>query len=308
MENLLKTCLGIKKTDTVLIVTDDNKLEVAWKLEKAAVKLSDEVILMKMRPRAHHAQEPPGAVSEAMKNVDVVMMPTTMSLTHTDARRHAANRGARIASMPGITMEMLENGGMTADYHEVKRISNRVAEMLTEAKTITIKTGLGCDFKSDLGKRKGIADSGILTKKGDAGNLPGGEGFIAPVEGKSSGVLVFDGSFGGIGVLENPLRVSIENGRVKKVENDGGRFKEIIRKHENADVVAEIGIGTNPNAKIIGNVLEDEKVLGTAHVAFGDSHTFGGKTRAEVHLDGMIKRPTIFLDDRLIMEKGRLID
>lgn len=301
----LKTNLGIKKGETVLIVTDDNKLKIAEAIERAAKRLSDEVLLIKMRPRTRHAEEPPRAVSEAMKRADVVIIPTTMSLTHTEARRLACRAGARVATMPGITEQMFRRGGLTADYTRVKRISERVAKMLTKAKEVRIRTRLGCDFTASLSGRKGVADTGILTKKGASGNLPAGEGFIAPLERKSQGVLVFDGSFAGLGALTQPLKITVDGGKAVKIEGDKGKLKKMLSLGGNN--IAEVGIGTNPKAKLIGTVLEDEKVMGTVHVALGDNHTFGGKIRADIHLDGIIKRPDVWLDDAKIMENGRFV-
>ncbi|MFQ6136481.1 MAG: aminopeptidase [Candidatus Hydrothermarchaeales archaeon] len=303
--DVLKTCLDIRRDETVLIVTDYKKLDVAWELEKASRALSDEVLVIKMKPRSHHAEELPKVISEAMKRAEVVIAPTTMSLTHTDACKDACEMGARIASMPGITMEMLTKGGMAADYAEVREKSEKIAELLTKAEEIRIKTALGTDFTADLAGRDGRADAGILYKKGRKGNLPAGEGFIAPVEGKSNGTLVFDGSFASLGLLEGPLKLRVAYGEVTEI----GGFKseelsKTLKKFENSKNVAEIGIGTNPKAKLIGNVLEDEKVYGTAHVAFGDNHTFGGNVRAEVHLDGVMKKPDIWLGDERIIEKG----
>lgn len=306
MRELLRNSLGIKKRETVLIVTDDNKLEIAAELEKAARSLSNEVLVMRMRPRSRHAEEPPKAVAEAMKASDVVIMPTTMSLSHTEARKKACKKGARIVSLPGVTLEMFQEGGMTADYNVVKKISQKVAEMLSNSKEIVIKTQSGSSFRASLRGRKGVADTGIYRKKGSFGNLPAGEGFIAPLEGESEGRLVFDGSFAGLGVLNKPLEIGVEGGRVVRVSGDKGKLKRLIRKYRNADAIGEIGIGTNPKARIIGNVLEDEKVLGTVHIALGDNHTFGGKIRAEVHLDGIIKNPTVWLDDMLFMDGGKL--
>jgi leucyl aminopeptidase (aminopeptidase T) len=300
----LKASLGIKNGETVLIVTDDNKLKIAEAIERAAKKLSDEVLLLKMAPRSQHAEEPPKVVSEAMKRADVVIIPTTMSLSHTAARKAACKAGARVASMPGITQQMFRRGGLTADYSKVKKISESVAKMLTKAKEVRIKTRQGCDFTARLSGRKGVADTGILTRKGAFGNLPAGEGFIAPVERKSQGTLVFDGSFAGLGVLTQPLKITVDGGRAVKIEGDKGELKKMLT---NGDNIAEVGIGTNPKARLMGNVLEDEKVMGTVHVAFGDNHTFGGKIKADVHLDGIIKRPDIYLDGTKIMENGRFV-
>lgn len=300
----LKASLGIKKGEIVLIVTDDDKLKIAETIERAAKKLTNEVLVLKMCPLAQHAEEPPKAVSEAMKHADVVIIPTTKSLSHTSARKAACKVGVRVASMPGITQQMFRKGGLTADYSKVERISGRVAKMLTKAREVRIKTRQGGDFKAKLAGRKGIADTGILTKKGAFGNLPAGEGFIAPLEGKSEGSLVFDGSFAGLGVLVKPLKITIERGKAVKIEGDRGKLEKMLT---NGDNIAEVGIGTNPRAKLIGNVLEDEKVMGTVHVAFGDNHTFGGKIKANVHLDGIIKRPDIYLDNKKIMENGRFV-
>ncbi len=308
LTDVLKTCLDIKDEETVLIVTDYNKLDVTSRIEDAAKQLNKEVMVMKMKPREHHAEEPPKAVSNAMKAADVVIIPTTMSLTHTDASKNACEAGARLASMPGITMSMLTKGGMVADYNQVKKESEIVAQLLSNAKEIKIKTSLGSDFTASLEGRDGVADSGIIDKSGMKGNLPGGEGFIAPVEGKSNGRLVFDGSFATIGMLKKPVILEIENGLVAGVEGFMNReLSQTLEKYVNAKNVAEIGIGTNPQASLIGNILEDEKVYGTVHLAFGDSHTFGGDVKADVHLDGIITKPTIWLDDKMIIDEGKFL-
>ncbi|MEE9594730.1 MAG: aminopeptidase [Candidatus Hydrothermarchaeales archaeon] len=304
LRDILKTCLGIQKDESVLIVTDYEKLDVASEIEKAVVDLSDEVLSLKMKPRSRHAEEPPELVAVAMSRADVCIIPTTKSLSHTDARKSACEAGSRIASMPGINMEMLTKGGMTADYEEVRRISNVVATKLTKANGIRIATPAGTDYTASLDGRTGITDTGIFTKKGAFGNLPAGEGFIAPLEGASNGRIVFDGSFATEGILKKSIAIEVRDGRVKDTDSD--ELRDYL-KYKNADNIAEIGLGTNPKAKLIGNVLEDEKVMGTVHVALGDNHTFGGIIQAEVHLDGIMKMPDVWLDGEQIMSKGRLL-
>ncbi len=306
LAEIFKTTLAIKREEEVLLVTDDAMLEVASLIESALRELSDEVLVLKMRPRGMHGEEPPRVVAQAMKHASVVVAPTSKSLSHTSARKRACEAGARVASMPGITLEMLTAGGMQADYGEVERLAKAVAERLSRAESIKIKSPLGTDFRASLKGRRALADTGIITKPGDFGNLPAGEGFIAPVEGESEGVLVFDGSFAALGKLAEPLRVRVHKGRAVEVEGDGGRISALFRRCTNASNVAEVGIGVNPAARVIGNVLEDEKALRTVHVAFGDNHTFGGRTRAEVHLDGVILNPSVWLDEERLMEKGRL--
>jgi leucyl aminopeptidase (aminopeptidase T) len=305
LADVFKACLGVKKQESVLIVTDRDKVEVGKKIEAAFRELSDEVMLLVMKPRARHGEEPPEAVSRAMVGSDVVVMPTTMSLTHTDARKEACGTGARVASMPGITMEMLVRGGLHADYEEMKKLTEKLAEMGSRAEAIRVTSSGGNDFTARLKGRKMLADTGYLQKKGSFGNLPAGEAFIAPLEGSSEGRVVFDGSFSSLGMLDEPLELVIKKGKVVGCSNKA--LKGIIEKYSNADNVAEIGIGTNSAAKLIGNVLEDEKVYGTCHVAIGDNHTFGGVTRAEVHLDGVIKYPTVSLDGREVIKGGKFL-
>ena len=304
LSRVLKTCLDIKKNEAVLIVTDYEKIDVASIIEEACRKLSNEVMTIKMKPRSRNAEEPPKAVAQAMRSVDVVLAPTSKSLTHTDARKKACEAGARVATMPGITMDMLTKGAMLADYTEVRVLSEKFAKLLTEAKEIKIEN-LGYTFYASVEGRKGIADSGIITKKGAFGNLPAGEAFIAPVEGKSYGKLAIDGSFASIGLLSKPIILTIEEGRVIKKEGDEGKLQ--IEKYKNGDVVAEIGIGTNPKARVTGIVLEDEKVHGTVHIALGDNHTFGGETKAEIHIDGVMLKPSLWIDNKKVIEKGRFV-
>ncbi|MFQ5976190.1 MAG: aminopeptidase, partial [Candidatus Hydrothermarchaeales archaeon] len=128
------------------------------------------------------------------------------------------------------------------------------------------------------------------------------------LEGGANGKLVFDGSFASLGLLKKPIILEIENGLVSGIQGFmSEELSKTLEKYKNAKNVAEIGIGTNPRAKLIGNVLEDEKVYGTVHIAFGDSHTFGGAVRADIHLDGIITEPNVWLDDEKIIEEGEFL-
>ncbi len=302
LSQVLMQTLGIKREEQVLLVTDTAMLGQASMLREALGELSAEVVEVRMSPRRMHGEEPPACVAAAMAAADVVVAATSRSLSHTSARRRACEAGARVASMPGITEEMLTSGGMLADYEEVRELAERVAEVLTGGRRMRIEAPGGTKFEADISGREGQADTGMIHRPGDFGNLPAGEGFIAPVEGRSRGVLAFDCSFSGVGRLEEPLVVEVEDGRLKEVpeELSGMLVSEASR------MVAEVGIGTNPCAVLRGNVLEDEKVLGTVHVAFGDNHTFGGRIEAEVHLDGVISSPDVWVDGHRLMEGGRL--
>jgi len=313
MQGLLKgakiaveTCMGVKPHEAVLVVTDAARLNVAEALVETAKKARAEVMLMCMQARSRHGEEPPKPVERAMIASDVVLAPTTYSLTHTQARLRACRAGARVATMPMITEEMMCRGAMLADYHDVSRLTKRVADLLTEASEVEVITPAGTDLVLDISGREACPDTGIFHNPGDWGNLPAGEAFIAPVEGKARGRIVVDGSM--VDTLSATIEIKVENGLATRISGrPAGRLIKMLEEAgPRAYNLAEFGIGTNPKARLMGNVLEDEKVLGTCHVAFGDNSTFGGRVQAGIHVDGILLRPTVKLDGKIIMEKGRL--
>ncbi|WP_409293881.1 aminopeptidase [Peribacillus sp. SCS-26] len=303
--NVLEKCLGLQEKEAFVVVTDDVKKELAESLYEAGKRLGAEAVLMVMPERERSGQEPPAPIASAMMQADVVICITEHSLTHTQARKNAAAAGARIATMPGITEDMFLEGAISADYSKVKDLTERVTELLTAGKTVRIeKDGYVLSFS--IAGRNGIPSTGLYLIPGESGNLPSGEAYIAPVEGTASGRILIDGSVAGIGRLDSPLLLTIENGRIVEAEGEaGGKLLEILGDGDGR-LLGEFGIGTNDKARITGVVLEDEKVYGTIHVAFGSNDTFGGTISAGVHIDGVVKKPNIYIDDQLNMENGEL--
>ena len=70
--------------------------------------------------------------------------------------------------------------------------------------------------------------------------------------------------------------------------------------------IAELGVGTNDRAEIHGTILEDEKVLGTVHLALVNNIGMGGTISVPIHLDGLIQNATLYVDEVLILEGGVL--
>ena len=223
-----------------------------------------------MSERASHAGEPPATVAEAMAAADVVLAPTVQSLSHTAARKRASEAGARIATLPGVTEEMLARV-MSADMAELRRRGGAVAAALDAASEARVSCPNGSDLHLDLSGRTAIPDAGELSEPGAFGNLPCGEGFIPPAGGW--GTLVIDGSMAGIGLVGDPVELVVEDGHLTSARGGQGMaFMELLTVHgEDGTNLAELGIGTNEKAILTGNILEDEKILGTAHVAFGAS-------------------------------------
>ncbi len=303
---VLEDCMNVKKNETVLILTDDNKIEIGRTLYNEAKELAKEAVLMVMSPRKVSGEEPPKEVAEAMKNFDVIVCPTSTSLTHTNAKINAINNGARLASMPGITENMFEEGAITADYKEVESLTLKFTDLLTEAKKAKIIKE-NYVLEMDLEGRKGIPSTGVYKNPGEAGNLPSGEAYIAPLEDSANGEIIIDGSMVGVGILETPLYAKIKNGKLVELKGEDSDKLQVLFDNERNSTIGELGIGTNPAARLTGVILEDEKIYGTIHIAFGTNTSFGGTNKAGCHLDGIVLNPTLYLDDKLVIEDGKIV-
>lgn len=302
-KRIIVDSLCLTEDETLLIVTDDPTACVGSLFYQAAQELGRKALIVQMPELEVAGQEPPAAVAAAMREADVALCPTAKSITHTNARIEAAAAGTRVVTMPGITMDMLRAGASCADYTRVEERTMRLTERLTKAKSARIEKE-GRVLELELAGRDGIASPGVYREKGSSGNFPSGEAYIAPVEGAGNGSTVIDGSMVGIGKLEAPLVATIENGCLASIEGDGTGALDILFARSENGVVAELGIGTNDEAILSGIILEDEKLYGTVHIAFGTNTSFGGTNKADCHYDGIILTPTLYLDDELIIDNG----
>ncbi|KUP20468.1 aminopeptidase [Paenibacillus sp. DMB5] len=304
--NVLKDCLGLRSGELLAVVADDDKRELAESVYEAGKRLGAESMLLVMKPRSKSGEEPPAPIAEAMAKADVAVCITTHSMTHTAARKQAAAAGTRVATMPGMTDDMFSHGAITADYAQVKELTEQVAALLSAGREVRVeKDGLSLRFSID--GRDGVLSTGLYLNPGESGNLPSGEAFIAPFEGTAAGQIKVDGSIAGIGALDSPLVLTVEEGRLTAAEGeDGDKLLEMLGSGDGR-LLGEFGIGTNNKARITGVVLEDEKVYGTIHVAFGSNNTFGGTVAAGVHIDAVVMKPDVYIDDKLIMRAGQLI-
>jgi leucyl aminopeptidase (aminopeptidase T) len=305
---VVRDCLGVRQGEDVLVIANPATADLGERLRDEALDAGAEAVLAVMTERESHAGEPPRTIAAAMLNAEIVLAPTVQSLSHTAARRAASEAGARIATLPGVTDEMLARV-MSADMEELRRKGHAIAERLTAGNEAHITCPNGSDLRLGLGDREAIPDAGELTHRGAFGNLPCGEGFIAPIEGTTAGRLVVDGTIASVGVPAQPVELQIEGGHLRSASvEEGQRLMELLTTHgEDGTNVAELGIGTNEKAKLTGNVLEDEKILGTAHVAFGASAAIGGTVQVPVHLDCVVMKPDVEIDGEPIVRSGELV-
>lgn len=309
-EIVLNKCMKLQSGESCLVLTDENRLGIANAFLKQAEKITARVKLVQIPVGKVNGEEPPAHVAEQMREFDVIIMPTTKSLSWTKARQNACNEGARIASMPSITREILERA-IDIPYENMKSTNLELARKLGMCRKIRITTEAGTNLELSVKNRKwhGLK-AGIYDAPGKWGNLPAGEVFAAPVEGTANGAAVIDASMAGVGKLESPITAEIKDGYAVKFSGgeEAKKLKSMLEKinDRNAFNIAELGIGTNPRARVTGKVLEDEKVLGTCHIAFGNNSMFGGTVNVPIHVDGVMRKPTIKADEKTIMKDGEL--
>lgn len=306
VQTVVGQCLGIRAGEQVVVVADRNTRALGDSLRDAAAHAGAEAVLCTMEPRETDGQEPPAAIAAALEAADVFIAPTSRSLSHTKARKAASDAGARGATLPGVTEDMLARL-MACDYETLRRRSAALAQLLTDADEAHFSCPRGSDLRLDLTGRTGIPDDGDLTGAQAFGNLPCGEGFISPLDGE--GGLVAS-CLAGIGLPEGePPRLTVRGGLLTEAtQPEGERLLATLRKAgEQGPNLAELGIGTNERATLTGNVLEDEKILGTVHVAFGASAGIGGTVSVPVHLDCVILEPTLDVGSTRVLDRGAFL-
>ena len=313
-----KDCLKIQPKEQVLIFADSKKLQFAEDLA-GSVKSAGGIPSVFYIPASVRPVEDitdPQAVSLVLADVVIYVLETEescgVSLSREVAFRHYLIRlptqyKGRVCMMPGFTEEM--KPALAIDYAALARRCRALKDLLSE-KTVRITSELGTNVQFGLQGRKWILNDGDLSSPGLYGNLPAGEIYTAPVEESLHGRIVIDGSVGGLGQTDRPFAIDLESGKIKSMGALGRESKTLEKFTEicsydapSTETVGEFGIGMNPGARVVGNMLMDEKVMGTVHFAFGDSYGLG-MSNSRFHTDVMITKPSIFVEGKCIMDNG----
>ncbi len=275
-----------------------------------------EVILRSFLSTGGHGTEPDPETAEQMRQADVLLALTSYSLSHTDARQNATRAGVRVASMPGFTHQMLAPGGpMAVDYNQVAADCRRFADILTAGEEVIVRAPHGTDLRFSIHGRPGHVDDGLYGQDPERwGNLPAGESYVIPLEGTGEGTLVAPaGWYPG---LTEAMVFTIEQGLVVDLTGGGevgDHFRALINLGSDDPLhlarrnLAELGVGTNPNAVQPDNVLEAEKILGTVHIAIGDNIHMGGEVEADLHDDFVQPDVELIVDGRQLIVDGKWV-
>ncbi len=296
----------VREGEQVLIVTDPTMERFAAVVKRAATEAGASVTVAVMPVNRADGNEPPAPVANAMPEADVIFSPVQVSITHTRAMRAALDSGARAILMTAYTDDIMNSPALLqTDFAGQVHVCHRIGQAFTDGNHLRLTSPQGTDLQFSIEGR--VAN--VLTNIPDPGQLapvPDIEVNVVPVTGSSEGVLIFDASvpYLGIGILEDPITCRVERGSI--VEMTGGEVADRLRAHLESFGdpacfnVAELGVGLNPKARLTGEMLEDEGVLGTIHIGIGTSLTLGGEVMAPTHYDLLMWEPTIEVDGRVV--------
>jgi len=311
-KTILDDCVVAKKGESLFIVTDANKLHIAQVLFAAALERGLDATIGIIEPREKAGQEPPKLIALGMKSADIVLCPVSKSITHTFAVKEAAQAGARILVMTDFTDETLIRGGIEADFKAARTVCRGMADAFSKGKSLHITSPGGTDLSVDITGRRGNALYCIV-EPGELSTVPTVEANVSPVEGSARGRIVADASvpYLGIGLLNEPVEAMVEAGYITSIKG-GKQATALLRDLEshgdrNCFNIAEIGLGLNPKCRMIGVMLEDEGVVGSAHIGIGTNITLGGVIKAPTHYDLLMWNPTITIDGVKVFEGTKVL-
>jgi leucyl aminopeptidase (aminopeptidase T) len=311
-------CLAVTAGERLAVVVDEPLVDAGLRVCDAAHELGASVSMSVLPDSTRPIASADAPFVASLSEVDAVLLwLSTTTTSEFGTHRHpiyqrAQTLGVRVAFGAEIDDEILRYE-MSADYEAMRVLCAALAARLDGRRHVRVTTPAGTDCTFDLEGRSWLIDDGRIDSPSAFGNLPGGEVYIAPLRTGAEGVCVVDCSIAveGLGVLPRPVQLTFREGRI--VDVSGGSEADAVRRvieeaGSGADIVAELGIGTNDQARLTGRIITDEKVLGTAHVAFGHNKgSYGGDNEASIHIDGVMADASIWVDGELAIERGALV-
>ncbi len=317
-QSALSHVLNMKTGDKVLVVADQYKKTIGEAFSMSATKLGGMVDLYLLEENKRPYRSVPGELADVLAGHDIVIntfssnaeeTPFRVELTHLEIAK-----GSRVGHAPGITEDMMVGGPMNVNFHEIREKAHKLMNFLEGVSKVHITTEAGTDLRLNIKGRDFETDTEILP--GKMGNLPAGEIWCAPIETEGEGIVIVDGTIGDIGKVPSPLTIEMEGGKVVSLASEDKGFVKEVRRLIDIDpmasVIGELGIGLNPKARLVGNMLEDEKAGRTAHIAFGANTDMpSGQNDSRTHRDFLFYEPNIIIEKNdeeiTLLEKGRVV-
>lgn len=196
----------------------------------------------------------------------------------------------------------------TTNYKEMAENMIELKKAVDSAKKMTIKKH-GYSLEIGIGAEAYICAGEI--------NIPDGELFFAPKKYEVNGTILFDTPCLFRNLMFKDIKLTFKDGKVVEASssNYNDKLNDIVFTDEGSCYLGEVAFGTNPNVdRIVDNILFDEKMLGSIHIALGDAHVNSDNgNRSTLHWDIVqVHKESygggeIYLDDKLIMKDGIFI-
>lgn len=199
---------------------------------------------------------------------------------------------------------------LDVDYRELDAMAARVCAVLEGAREVHITSPKGTDLRLGIAGRPLDRDVGLAVGDMPLTNLPAGEVCLSPLEDQADGVVVFDTAFwDGEWVEDLEVEFTAGKARGRAAKRGLELFNGTVANASGGgDVIGELGIGLNPRVlKPCGNMLLDEKILGTIHIAVGDNTTLGGVNDSSLHWDLLVMSPSVTVDGVALLRDGELV-
>jgi len=302
-------CAGIKPGENVVIACDTNKMRLAEALAAAAYAVGGIPTIAAFPPTGAHSAQVPEPVVGACARSDVFFLPTTWSMTHTDARIEAIKNGARGTTMCEVTEDCICTGGILADYEENDRLGRKLGAVIAKGKTIRMTSTAGTDLTGEITERPVQYETGLFREPGQFAALPNSELNISPIEGTTEGVIVGNVRLMGFGILrDEPVTIEVKAGEISRVTvgKAADYLNETLKSFNDRKAynLAEFAVGLNPFCRSYATNLEDLGKLGFGHHGIGSNYAIGGDVLAPCHIDVIYSEATLEIDGRVILDKG----
>jgi leucyl aminopeptidase (aminopeptidase T) len=305
-------CAGVKPGENVVIACDTNKMRLAEALAAAAYAVGGIPTITVFLPTGAHGAQVPEPVVGACARSDVFFLPTTWSMTHTDARIEAIKNGARGTTMCEVTEDCLCTGGILADYEENDRLGRKLGAVIGKGKKIRMTSSAGTDLTGEITERPVQYETGLFREPGQFAALPNSELNISPIEGTTEGVIVGNVRLMGFGILpDEPVTIEVKAGEVIRIT--GGKAADYLNEtlksfdDRKAYNLAEFAVGLNSFCRSYATNLEDLGKLGFGHHGIGSSYAIGGDVLAPCHIDVIYSEATLEIDGQVILDKGTVL-
>lgn len=329
LKKIFVPCLAVQN-EKILIIGDrgfENKnisaiLSGGYYLAAESLNLNAKLVLQSVKARGMRADDDVIDSLAELKENNIVIIDASDKLGGINAlgksfRKLCQKKNHKFIS--SLSLGDLDNNkindivtAIDINYKTFQSKHSEIKKIFDDAEELNIKTKAGTNLHYNVKGSTAKSADGNYTEYGKGGNLPAGEVYIPPNGKRVNGVVVIDASSRNhthTTIVKKPIKIKIEEGIVTEI-NGGEEAKELEKalkwaadkaKYPNrVRRVGEFGVGLNPNVKIIGSTVIDEKVLGTAHIGIGSNYWFGGDIFTIIHLDQIFKNPEVHVDGKLL--------